>query len=79
MATAQSCTEYTVRWVEIPFTGDTVCCARCPLLETYARKQCRRSGEYILDDRVTGFWCPLRETPETPPRYTEYINKEDDT
>ena len=56
---------YTKRYVDINFTGDTVCCARCPLLETYARKQCRRTGEYIVDDRVTGYWCPLAEYPGT--------------
>lgn len=50
---------YIVTDVEIFFTGDTVCCDRCPLLETYARKQCRRTGEYILDSRFKGRWCPL--------------------
>lgn len=50
---------YIVTDVEIFFTGDTVCCDRCPLLETYARKQCRRTGEYILDSRGVGLWCPL--------------------
>ena len=57
------CTSYITRTVDIHFTGD-ICCARCPLLETYARKQCRRTGEYILDDRIVGGWCPLRD-PET--------------
>ena len=64
MATAEKCLTYVKRTVEISFTGDTVCCARCPLLETYARKQCRKTGEYINDDRVTGGWCPLCD-PET--------------
>lgn len=69
MPAGDSCTEYTVRWVELPFTGTTVCCALCPLLETYARKQCRRTGEYIVNERGVGYWCPLRETPESPPDY----------
>ena len=64
MAEPSSCTNYIKRTVDINFTGDTVCCARCPLLETYARKQCRRTGEYIVDDRVVGGWCPLTD-PET--------------
>ena len=64
MADKSACLEYIKRTVDIHFTGDTVCCARCPLLETYARKQCRRTGEYILDDRAVGGWCPLRD-PET--------------
>lgn len=67
MATKNGCTTYTKRWVDINFTGEPeeVCCARCPLLETYARKQCRRTGEYIVDDRFVGFWCPLAEEPYT--------------
>lgn len=55
----ESCTSYIKTTVDIFFSGDTVCCARCPLLETYARKQCRKTGEYIVDDRVVGGWCPL--------------------
>lgn len=54
------CTDYKKTSVDIYFTGDTVCCARCPLLETYARYQCRRTGEYIVDARATGAWCPLK-------------------
>lgn len=50
---------YTKATVDIYFTGDTVCCERCPLLETYARKQCRRTGEYLVDTRYRGYWCPL--------------------
>lgn len=64
MSDKAACTSYITRTVDINFTGDTVCCARCPILETYARKQCRRTGEYILDDRVVGGWCPLVD-PET--------------
>lgn len=56
---ADKCLTYTKRSVDLYFTGDTVCCARCQLLETYARKQCRRTGEYILDDRTVGVFCPL--------------------
>lgn len=50
---------YTKATVEIFFPEDRVCCAFCPLLETYARKQCRRTGEYIADDRYIGFSCPM--------------------
>lgn len=59
MATESQSLTYTKRTVEITFSGETVCCARCALLETYSRKQCRRTGEYILDDRTVGGWCPL--------------------
>ena len=77
MADKSSCLTYKTRTVDINFTGDTVCCARCPLLETYARKQCRRTGEYISDDRVVGGWCPLVDpaTGEAEgPFYSENYN-----
>lgn len=50
---------YTPATVTIYFAEDHICCALCPLLETYARKQCRRTGEYIIDDRTIGYYCPL--------------------
>lgn len=59
MAAVEKSLTYVKRTVDIYFSGDTVCCARCPLLETYARKQCRKTGEYIVDDRAVGGWCPL--------------------
>ena len=52
-------TKYLKATVEIFFPEGIARCATCPMLETYARKQCRRTGEYILDDRFTGMWCPL--------------------
>ena len=61
--TVDKCLTYVKRTVEITFSGE-VCCARCPLLETYARKQCRKTGEYIVDDRTVGGWCPLAN-PDT--------------
>ena len=53
------CLTYTRLYIDINFPDDDVRCALCPLLETYSRKQCRRTGEYIRDDRVTGYYCPL--------------------
>lgn len=64
MATESKSLTYVKRTVEITFSGETVCCARCPLMETYSRKQCRKTGEYITDDRTVGGWCPL-VNPET--------------
>lgn len=53
--------EYTEATVSIFFEPGHVACAYCPLLETYARAQCRRTGEYIIDTRYTvGRFCPLR-------------------
>ena len=47
--------------VDIYFEPDHVACAYCPLLETYSRNQCRRTGEYIIDTRFTvGRYCPLK-------------------
>lgn len=51
--------EYVEARASIFFEADHVACQYCPLLETYARNQCRRTGEYILDTRVVGAWCPL--------------------
>lgn len=54
-------TEYTRATVDIYFEPGHVACQYCPLLETYARNQCRKTGEYILDIRfTTGRFCPLR-------------------
>lgn len=53
-------TWYTKATVEINFPEDNVCCALCPMLETYSRNQCRRTGEYLVDTRNTVGWeCPL--------------------
>lgn len=54
--------DYEKRTVEIFFEPGRVACQFCPLLETYSRNQCRKTGEYIVDIRVTtGRWCPLKE------------------
>lgn len=59
--TYNGCTRYTITEVIIGFPEDHMCCDLCPLLETYARKQCRRTGEYLIDTRYTvGFECPLK-------------------
>lgn len=55
---ASACTTYIRATVEICFSGDA-CCQNCPLLETYSRNMCRRTGEYIADTRGRGYWCPL--------------------
>ena len=57
-------TEYTTMTVEIHFEKGEESCRFCPLLETYARNQCRRTGEYIVDTRGRGRWCPLKEEHE---------------
>lgn len=53
--------EYAKAVANIYFEPDHVACAYCPILETYARAQCRLTGEYIIDTRFTvGRWCPLQ-------------------
>jgi len=59
------CLEYTTAMVDISFEKGQEKCQFCPLLETYSRNQCRRTGEYILDIRGRGRWCPLIFEEET--------------
>ena len=49
-----SCLFYTRATVDINFPEGHVCCALCPMLETYSRLQCRRTGEYLLDSKGAG-------------------------
>ena len=58
--TDHSCRWYTESTATIYFPEGHVCCDLCPMMETYARKQCRLTGEYLLDSRVVGFNCPLK-------------------
>ena len=50
---------YTRATVEIFFPENDVRCQLCPLLQTYSRNQCMRTGELIPDARGRGLWCPL--------------------
>ena len=59
-----SCLSYEERWVAIYFPEGEVACKYCPLMETYARKQCRKTGEYLVSDNTTGYWCPLLSTKD---------------
>lgn len=52
----------------IYFERDNVCCAYCPFFETYSRKQCRLSGEYILNEYGRGYWCRLELEDENAER-----------
>lgn len=45
--------------VDIYFLEGHMACNLCPLLETYSRNQCRRTGEYLMDTRIVGAHCPL--------------------
>ena len=50
--------------VDIYFPEDEMRCRYCPLLETYSRNQCRRTGEYIIDTNGIGMECPLQIVKE---------------
>lgn len=56
---SDGCREYTRTSVDIFFPKDGVCCALCPLMQTYSRNQCMRTGELIADKNGRGIWCPL--------------------
>lgn len=61
MAKDNGVLHYAEATVNIYFPDSHVCCDLCPMLETYARRQCRRTGEYLLDTRATiGYECPLK-------------------
>ena len=55
-----SCLWYTEAQASIYFPEDYVQCSKCPCLETYARNQCRLTGEYLVDTRTIGYQCPLK-------------------
>ena len=46
------------RYIKTSVEGH-MACNLCPLLETYSRNQCRRTGEYLMDTRIIGAHCPL--------------------
>ena len=60
-----SCLIYDRRYLAIYFPEGDVCCKLCPVLETYARRQCRATGEYLKDSWIVGMRCPLVEYPGT--------------
>lgn len=58
--TKNSCIKYTQAVAVLHFPeSEGVQCKLCPCLETYARKQCRLTGEYLADGYLIGGMCPL--------------------
>lgn len=58
--TRNSVTAYITVHAEIHFPEEEgIRCALCPCMETYARKQCRLTGEYLADGYLIGGMCPL--------------------
>lgn len=58
--------------VSIFFPAGHIECDICPLLQTYSRRQCMRTGELIPAWQKRGYYCPL-ETPDElmPPEADE--------
>jgi hypothetical protein len=54
------CLHYVHGTLDIYFDPAAVDCDHCPVLETYARKQCRRTGEYLVNSKLTGWNCPIK-------------------
>lgn len=59
MASKNEVLRYVSATVEIHFEENHVACRYCPILETYSRDMCRRTGEFIIDTRGIGYECPL--------------------
>ncbi len=57
--------KYSRATVDLFFPEGMICCEYCPLMETYARRQCRRTGEYLVSpgkhEYTRGEFCPLKE------------------
>ena len=64
MPRGDSVREYLHTKVDIFFPNNEFACRFCPLLETYSRNQCRRTGEYIVDTKGIGWNCPLEIVEE---------------
>lgn len=63
MAVKNTCIRYISSTATIYFPeSEGVQCKLCPCLETYARKQCRLTGEYLADGYLIGGMCPLNIT-----------------
>ena len=45
---------------EIYFAKGEENCRFCPLLQTYSRNQCMKTGELIVDINGRGYHCPLK-------------------
>lgn len=61
MKTSNGCTQYSLAIAKLSFWDGPIRCETCPCMETYARKQCRLTGEYLGDTKGRGHNCPLIE------------------
>lgn len=77
MALRNESVKYTKMMIDLYFPPGKVCCDLCPLEEQYSRKQCRRTGEIIVDGKTFGYWCPL--IGEDGKRMNYYCEEGEDT
>lgn len=66
-ATKNSVEHYKSGTVSISFPDGDVRCQLCPLLETYSRRQCRMTGEYLAEGYLIGGLCPINFNEEDAP------------
>lgn len=59
MATKNSSPEYYYYIAGIVSYDGPIRCDNCPLMQTYSRKKCELTAEYIGDPRRIGYICPL--------------------
>ena len=64
MTTDRATLHYILASARIYFADEHIACDYCPCLETYSRKQCRLTGEYLLDTRTIEYNCPLELVPD---------------
>lgn len=53
------CTEFHYYIAKIASWDGPIRCDNCPNMQTYSRKQCELTAEYIGDSRRCGQLCPL--------------------
>lgn len=59
MATTNKSPEYHYYFAGVVSYDGPIRCDNCPLLQTYSRKKCELTAEYIGDSRRIGYICPL--------------------
>ena len=73
MAAKNKCTKYVSASLVVHFPEEEgIQCKLCPCLETYARKQCRLTGEYLADGYLIGGLCPMNLIEEEEYGGSEY-------
>lgn len=56
---SQKSPEYHYYVAKIVSYDGPIRCDNCPCMQTYSRKQCELTGEYLGDTRRPGYLCPL--------------------